>query len=167
MATIQQPLDFYGCNIYRGIPIRAGEAGGLEVVPPPQGGPRTTMRWPVNPECLYWGPRFFHERYGLPVYVTENGVASMDWVGTDGSVSDGARIDFLRQHLGELSRAVAEGVDVRGYFHWTIMDNFEWAEGYQQRFGLIYVDYQSQKRVLKESAHWYGSLLRSGGTLYG
>ena len=119
--------------------------------------------WPVTPACLYWGPRFFHERYGLPVVITENGMASDDQVDSDGQVHDSPRIKFLSRHLGQLGRAIDDGVRVDGYFHWSIMDNFEWAEGYAQRFGLIHVDYPTGKRTLKDSARWYREVIRSNG----
>jgi beta-glucosidase len=127
------------------------------------GFPVTAFKWPVTPEVLYWTPRFFHERYGLPIYITENGLSSMDWVDLEGRVRDFGRIDFLRRYLTEFRRAASEGVPVAGYFLWSLMDNFEWAHGYEERFGLIHVDYASQKRTLKESAYWYREVIRSHG----
>ena len=103
------------------------------------------------------------ERYNLPLVITENGMSNCDWVAQDGKVHDGARIDYLRRHLRALSDAMAEGVDVRGYFQWSIMDNFEWAEGYKHRFGLIHVDFETQKRTLKESAYWYREVINTSG----
>lgn len=167
METIAQPLDFYGVNIYHGIPITYPVTfdGTGHLAPPrrPPGHPETLMAWTVDPEALYWGPRFLHERYGLPIYVTENGVASMDWVHTDGHVHDPARIDYLARHLVQLRRAIADGVDIRGYFHWSIMDNFEWELGYSKRFGLTYVDYETMERIPKDSYRWFRELVRSGG----
>ena len=87
----------------------------------------------------------------------------MDWVGLDGRVRDGQRIDFTRQYLLELEKAIADGTEVDGYFHWSIMDNFEWGEGYTKRFGLIHVDYQTQARTLKDSARWYRTIIDSNG----
>jgi beta-glucosidase len=121
------------------------------------------MGWTVDPEALYWGPRFLAERYRLPVYVTENGIASMDWVHADGQVHDPARIDYLARHLIALRRAIADGVDIRGYFHWSIMDNFEWELGYSKRFGLVYVDYESLTRIPKDSYFWYRDVVASSG----
>jgi beta-glucosidase len=163
MDTIHQPLDFYGLNIYSGEPIRAGADG--EAVPAvmPPGAPQTTMRWLIAPESLYWGPRFLHERYKLPIVITENGMANIDVVDLGGRVRDPQRIDFTHRYLLELGRAAADGVDVRGYFHWSIMDNFEWAEGYKERFGLIHVDYATQRRTLKDSALWYAGVIASNG----
>ncbi|HUU91461.1 MAG TPA: GH1 family beta-glucosidase [Phycisphaerae bacterium] len=163
LETMHQPLDFFGANIYNGTTIRAGADGAPEVVPNPIGIGLSAYKWPVTPDCLYWGPRFFHERYGLPVYITENGTSSNDWVALDGGVHDPARIDYTARHLLALNRAIADGVDVRGYFHWSIMDNFEWAEGVKERFGLIHVDYVTQKRTLKDSALWYSEVCATNG----
>ena len=95
--------------------------------------------------------------------ITENGLSNLDWVSLDGKVHDPQRIDFLRRYLLELGRACADGVDVRGYFHWSIMDNFEWANGYKERFGLVYVDYETQQRTPKDSAYWYKNVIVSNG----
>lgn len=163
MRDIKQPIDFYGVNIYNGRYVRAGKNGQPEIVPQPVGHALTAIRWQVTPEALYWGPRFLHERYGRPVYITENGLSNQDWVALDGKVHDPQRIDFLHRYLRELQRACADGVDVRGYFQWSIMDNFEWAEGYKERFGLVYVDYPTQRRIPKDSAYWYQSVIESNG----
>ena len=163
MATIGQPVDFYGVNICRGRRVRAGADGQPEAVPFPVGHPLTAFTWPVVPEALYWAPRFLWERYGAPIYITENGLANTDWIARDGQVHDPQRIDFTARYLQALGRAIRDGVDVRGYFHWTLMDNFEWGEGYKQRFGLIYVDYPTQRRVLKDSALWYREVIASHG----
>jgi beta-glucosidase len=101
------------------------------------------------------GARFFWERYHKPIYITENGMANIDWIGLDGRVHDPQRIDYTERYLTALQRAVDVGVPVKGYFHWSIMDNFEWAEGYKQRFGMIYVDYPTQSGV-ENSAHCTG-----------
>jgi beta-glucosidase len=163
MATINQPLDFYGLNIYQGGEYRAGDDGKpLEVQRPP-GFPLTAMPWPVTPQALYWGPRFLAERYKVPIYITENGLANPDWIETDGKVHDPQRIDFTRRYLRELRRCASDGIDVRGYFHWSIMDNFEWAEGFTKRFGMIHIDYTNQKRTPKDSADWYAKVIASNG----
>ena len=163
METICQPLDFFGVNIYHGQYVRAGTNGRPEEAPLPMGHALTAYRWPVTPDALYWGPRFFHERYGLPVFITENGMSGIDWVALDGKVHDPQRIDYTRRYLRELLRATRDGVDVRGYFHWTLMDNFEWAQGVKERFGLIHVDFPTQKRTLKDSALWYSKVIASNG----
>jgi len=163
MELISQPLDFYGVNIYSGEPVQAGGPQGWSPVQRPPGSPQTAMGWPVSPESLEWGPRFLFDRYKLPIVITENGMASHDVVSLDGQVHDPARIDFLARYLGALQRAIAGGVDVRGYFQWSLLDNFEWAEGYRQRFGIVYVDYQTQKRTPKASAHWYKDVIATNG----
>jgi beta-glucosidase len=163
MATIRQPLDFFGCNIYHCQQVRTAADGKLETLPPALGEPLTAYRWPVTPEALYWGPRFLHERYKLPILVTENGMSGADWVSLDGRVHDPQRIDFTQRYLRALHRALAEGIPVLGYFHWSLMDNFEWAQGYKERFGLIHVDYTTQRRTLKDSARWYAEVIRTNG----
>lgn len=163
LRTISQPMDFYGVNIYQGTPVRAGKDGQPVVIPFPPGNPRTAFDWSVTPPCLYWGPKFLHERYGLPLYITENGLSCNDWVALDGGVHDPQRIDFLTRHLHELKRAVADGVPVDGYFQWSLLDNFEWAEGYKQRFGLIHVDYETFQRTPKDSFPWYREVIRTRG----
>jgi beta-glucosidase len=95
--------------------------------------------------------------------VTENGMANTDWVHTDGMVHDPQRIDFMHRYLRQLKRAAEEGIPVAGYFYWSIMDNFEWALGYDRRFGLIHVDYQTGERRLKDSALWYRDVIASRG----
>ncbi|MGE5529737.1 MAG: GH1 family beta-glucosidase [Patescibacteria group bacterium] len=163
LEIIRQPLDFYGANIYEGQTVRARGDGGWEPVAAPAGHALTTMGWRVTPEALYWGPRFLYERYRLPVVVTENGMANTDWVHLDGRVHDPQRIDFLARYLREYHRAIQDGVRAEGYFLWSIMDNFEWAHGYKQRFGLIHVDYATGRRTPKDSAYWYKSVIESNG----
>jgi beta-glucosidase len=165
METICQPLDFYALNIYQGREVRATADGGYEFAPDPDGRALTMMNWRVAPRSLYWGPRFLYERYGLPVVVTENGMANCDWVHLDGKVHDPQRIDFLKRYLREYSRAIDDGVEALGYFVWSILDNFEWGHGYSKRFGIIYVDYPTSKRVLKDSAYWYKSVIASNGAV--
>ncbi len=165
IETMCQPLDMFGVNIYSAGVVRDGEDGEPELVSPERGYPTTMFRWTINPSSMYWGPKFLQERYKLPVVITESGLASMDWVHLDGKVHDHGRIDFLSRYLIELSRASKDGVDVRGYFHWSIMDNFEWAEGYALRFGLVYLDYQNLRRIPKESYYWYSKVIESNGAL--
>ncbi|CAN5526338.1 GH1 family beta-glucosidase [soil metagenome] len=163
METIQQPLDFYGANIYNGQRVRRGEDGKPQELPHPQGIGRTIYHWPVTPECLYWGPKFFYERYGAPIVITENGIGYSDWVHLDGKIHDGGRIDYLHRHLAEFQRAQDDGVATKGYFQWSFMDNFEWHEGYKHRFGLVYVDYATQERIPKDSAYWYRDVMAANG----
>jgi Beta-glucosidase/6-phospho-beta-glucosidase/beta-galactosidase len=117
----------------------------------------------VVPESLYWGPKFLYERYKLPILITENGLSCTDTVGLDGEIHDADRCDFYHRYLRELKRAAAAGVDVMGYFAWSLMDNFEWAKGYTERFGLIHVDYETQKRTPKDSAYWMKTVMESNG----
>jgi len=163
MRTIHQPLDFFGLNTYNGYVVRAGADGRPERIAREPGAATTHMQWHITPAALYWGPRWVHERYRLPVVITENGMAGHDWVHLDGRVPDPARIDYLSRYLAELRRAIADGVPVEGYFHWSLLDNFEWAEGYRRRFGLIHVDYTTQQRTLKDSARWYAEVIRQNG----
>lgn len=162
METIQQPVDFFGCNIYGGGAIRAGE-NGPESVPAWQGFPTNAFQWTITPRSLYWGPRFFYERYKKPVCITENGMSNCDWVSADGGVHDPQRIDYLHRYLSAMKQAIADGVDVSAYFVWSVLDNFEWAEGYAQRFGIVYVDYRTGQRIPKDSALWYRKVIESNG----
>lgn len=162
MKLISEPIDVYGQNIYNGRCVRMGADGKPEIVKRAPGFPRTAMDWPVTPECLYWGPKFLYERYKKPVYITENGLSCADVISLDGKVHDPARIDFLARYLKELKRAAGE-IDLRGYFQWSLMDNFEWARGYAERFGLVFVDYQTQERIWKDSAFWYRDVIRTNG----
>jgi beta-glucosidase len=163
MDVIQQPIDFLGLNIYFGNPIEANAEGQPQRVPDPVGQPVTLLHWPVRPASLYWGPRYIYERYGLPIYITENGLSNSDWVAQDGQVHDPQRIDFTTQYLKEYRRAGEDGIDIRGYFHWSVMDNLEWASAMKHRFGLIHVDFQTLKRTLKDSAYWYQGVIQSNG----
>ncbi|MDO5409610.1 MAG: GH1 family beta-glucosidase [Lachnospiraceae bacterium] len=162
MKLISEPIDVYGQNIYNGKCVRMGADGKPETVKRCEGFPKTAIQWPVTPECLYWGPRFLYERYKKPIYITENGLSCHDTISLDGKVHDPNRIDFLARYLTELKKA-ADEIDLRGYFQWSLMDNFEWAMGYSDRFGLIFVDYRTQERIWKDSAYWYRDLIRNNG----
>ena len=164
MDLIHRKLDFYGQNIYNGYPVRMGENGKPQPVPRKWGYPRTAAGWPVTPEALYWGPKFLCERYQLPFYITENGTCcTTDKIALDGKVHDPDRIDFLHRYIRNLRTAAEEGADIRGYFQWSFTDNFEWNEGYSKRFGLVYMDYETQKRTPKDSALWYRDVIRTNG----
>jgi beta-glucosidase len=167
LAEINQPVDFFGFNYYFGTVIEADTVAPWRRVAPSPGEPRTMFGWPVHPEGMYWASRFFHERYMLPIHVLENGLSSADWVALDGGVHDPARVDFLHRYLLAFRRAGEEGIPIRSYFHWSLLDNFEWAQGYRERFGLIHVSYESQKRVLKDSAVWYAGVIASQGRSLG
>lgn len=159
MKLISEPIDVYAQNIYNARCVRMGADGRPQEAERPADFPRTVMGWPITPEALYWGPKFLQERYGKPIYITENGISCRDSIAPDGSVHDPERIAFLGSYLHALRRAADEGVDIRGYFHWSLMDNFEWTCGYRERFGLIYVDYETQKRIWKDSAYWYRDVI--------
>lgn len=163
MRLISQPLDFYGQNMYNAVNVKAGENGAPVRVKRYNGFPVTALGWPVTPECMYWAPKFLYERYKKPVIITENGMASHDWVSVDGQVHDSSRIDFMHRYLRELERTVRDGVDVRGYFTWSAMDNFEWTLGYSARFGLVYLDYRTQQRTIKDSGRYYRKIIDSNG----
>ncbi len=163
MDLIRQPLDYFGCNLYDVARVRRGADGRPEVIPFGPGFPRTSFEWPVTPEGLYWGPRFAHERYGLPVMITENGMSSRDWVALDGTVDDAGRVDFLRRHLRELGRALEDGVPIQGYLHWSLLDNLEWNHGYRERFGLVHVDFETSKRTPKASSREYARIIETNG----
>lgn len=159
MKLISEPIDFYGQNIYNGKCIRMGADGKPEEVQRPAGSPKTGAGWPVTPECLQWGTKFLYERYQKPIYITENGMSCHDVVSLDGKVHDPNRIDFLARYLAALKKTAEGGADIRGYFQWSLLDNFEWNNGYSERFGLIYVDFETQERIWKDSAYWYRDLI--------
>lgn len=155
MKLISQPLDFHGQNIYDGIEVRANKNGEPEIVEQSIGHPKNAAQWPITPKVLYWGPKFLWERYKLPFYITENGMSAHDAISLDGKVHDPNRIDFMHRNLLELEKAAADGVDICGYFHWSLLDNLEWHKGYTERFGLVFVDYETQNRIIKDSGKWY------------
>jgi len=170
LALIHQPLDAIGFNVYSGVYVRAAETpSGYEVLPYPPGYPRLHMPWlQVVPESLYWGVRHLSEtlqRPELPVFISENGCAAQDTVTATGEVLDLDRIYYLRQYLRAAHRAVDEGYPLRGYFLWSLLDNFEWSYGYDRRFGLTYVDYPTQQRIPKASFHWYAACIKANQVL--
>lgn len=134
MKIIYQPLDFCGFNLYNSNNYDDPFDGSQNPMIRP-GIPRTAMGWPITPEALYWIPRFHYERYHLPILITENGMANLDFVMSDGQVHDPQRIDYMRRYIKEVKRAIDDGIPVIGYQYWSLMDNFEWAEGYDKRFG--------------------------------
>lgn len=165
MEVISSPLDFFGCNMYNGAPTIMGE-NGYEAAPRPFGCPDNACEWPVDFDVLYWCARFFYDRYHLPIVVAENGVALNDWVSGDGMVHDSNRVDFMRRGLCSFERAADEGIPLKGYFAWSFLDNMEWYKGYKKRFGLVYVDYETQKRTMKDSAIWYGRRIAQWKNFY-
>ena len=158
LKIISAPMDFVGVNVYQpSNPLLDKEKYDTEKLP------KTMLDWVIDGRCLYWTIRQYWERYHLPVLVTENGMANPDEVGSDGFVHDEIRKTFLHDFLGGVKRAVDEGIPVLGYQHWSIMDNFEWCSGYGPRFGLIHVDYETQKRTIKDSARYYAEIIRTNG----
>ena len=155
IELIHQPIDYLGINVYNGHEINA--AGYINKKP---GSPRTALGWPVTPGVMNYGIRYLYERYNLPIYIFEDGLACNDIISLDGKVHDSNRIDFLTRYLTDLEKAYQAGVPILGYFHWSFTDNFEWHSGYDPRFGLIYVDYETQQRIPKDSAYWYSDLIR-------
>ena len=161
LKEICQPLDFVGVNVYQ--PFNQASWGGDQNQNVP-GLPRTSMGWVVDERVLYWTLRFVYERYKLPVMVSENGMADNDFICLDGKVHDPQRSDFIHRYLSGVKRALNEDIPVLGYQYWSVMDNFEWAEGYEPRFGLIYVDYASQKRIIKDSGRDYAHIIETNGS---
>lgn len=166
LKLISQKIDFLAYNCYSGWHIRAGAGGQPEKVNDSWGigNPRGTLPWlNIAPSALYWAARFQTERYGLPIVFSENGLCNTDFIHLDGKCHDPQRIDFLARYLGGLKKAADEGIPLAGYFYWSILDNFEWCEGYKDRFGLVHVDYQTQKRTPKDSYYWYRDVIRANG----
>jgi beta-glucosidase len=173
LDTIAAPIDFLGVNFYdpvfiarrkerldRGETPMAGYPDAVSVHP--DGYPVTSMDWIVDPDSFHKFLVELHQRApSLPLYITENGRACYDYVDPDGEVHDPERVDYLRGHIAALRRAMADGVDVRGYFAWSLLDNFEWTEGYSQRFGLVFVEFSTQRRILKDSARFYAEVIAS------
>ena len=152
IKDICRPLDFYAFNIY--MPENSDEHYF-------QGMPRSAIGWAVLPECIYWASKFYYEKYGLPILVSENGFADNDVVSSDGKVHDAHRIYYIERYIEQLKRAIKDGIPIIGYQYWSLVDNFEWATGYDARFGLVYVDYKSQKRIIKDSAYAYKKIIRN------
>jgi beta-glucosidase len=177
LEVISAPIDFLGVNYYRPgtVGLRAeddelrygeeratGYPGAVNVIA--EGVERSAMGWPIDASGLYDLLVQLHQQApDLPLYVTENGMAAEDYVDPEGGVDDVERIAYLREHLDAAARAIEAGVDLRGYFCWSFLDNFEWAEGYQKRFGLVYVDYGTQRRIPKASAAFYAQVIRHNG----
>jgi len=174
-ATIRQPLDFLGINYYSPVFLRAGNPDDLRrneeparcelpgvVEYRPAELERTPMGWLVDPEGLYdLLVQVSDAAPGLPLYITENGCAAEDYVDPDGDVKDVERVSYLHQHLDAAARAIKAGVNLAGYYVWSLLDNFEWGWGYQRRFGIVYVDFETQRRIPKASARFYSEIVRA------
>jgi beta-glucosidase len=175
LAVIHQPLDFIGINYYAPVYLRPGDPNDLRrnehvlrqdfsgvVGYAPEELERTPMGWLVDPDSLYQLLLRVHaDAPGLPLYITENGCAAEDYVDPDGNVNDVERISFLHLHLDAAARAINAGVNLAGYYVWSLLDNFEWGWGYQKRFGIVYVDFGTQRRTPKASARFYSDVARA------
>ena len=163
LASIRRPVDWFGLNHYSPHYVTAGAGNplGVSYGSAPANVPRSVMGWPIEPEAFRETLIGIHRRYRLPVYVLENGTASHDQIDTDGAVIDEPRIDYLRDYIAAMFEAINAGADVRGYFVWSLLDNFEWGSGYSQQFGLVYVDYPTLRRIPKASFRWYAELIKS------
>lgn len=161
------PTDFLGLNIYSGTVVRAGARGRAERLPFPPAYPRADSPWLyLLPQAIYWGPRFAQELFGVSsIVITENGCGYDESAQAPAAVSDLHRREFLRSYLRELHRAIRDGVPVEGYLLWSFLDNFEWQDGYARRFGICHVDFATQRRTPKLSAHWYAAVMRANRVL--
>jgi beta-glucosidase len=172
-AQIGVPLDFLGVNYYTRPIVKAGAGdpsqptpwvGSGDVAPGTRGLPQTEMGWEIDPDGLHAIlTRLAREYPGVALYVTENGAAFADEKSPDGAVHDPARVEYLDRHFRAAHRAIGDGVDLRGYFVWSLLDNFEWSFGYSKRFGLVHVDYDTLERTPKDSARWYAQVTRANG----
>jgi beta-glucosidase len=167
LDLISQRTDFLGLNVYFGQFIRSTPEGRPECLALPAQYPKADISWlNIMPQAVYWAIRHAHEIYGVDTfYITENGAPYVDVVRPDGEIHDLGRREFLRNQLISLHRAIQEGLDVRGYFLWSLLDNYEWAEGYAKRFGIVHVDYETQRRTPKLSADWYFKVIESNGVV--
>jgi beta-galactosidase len=165
LEIISTPMDFLGLNNYFAFRVSHDKnAWPLETSEKHFGDSFTQMGWGVNPEGFYDLLVWLKNTYGnIKIYVTENGAAYNDTVNREGKVEDDNRLDFLYRYLSEAHHAIQDGVNLQGYFVWSLMDNFEWAHGYTKRFGLVYVDYKTQKRTVKKSGYWYQNVIRENG----
>lgn len=165
MALIGSPLDFVSINVYTGKMVRAdpSAASGYQVLPMTGQAPRMPSKWLyVTPEVIYWGLRAITELWKpKALYISENGCSADDTVSADGKVYDTDRVMYLRNYMTHLQRAAREGLPIKGYFVWSLMDNFEWEDGYTKLFGIHHVDFKTQKRTPKLSADWYRELVRT------
>ncbi len=164
LEVARTPLDFLGLNYYNRQMASAAEGQFLNVAISTGPGPKTAFGWEVYPEGYYeMMVRLAQEYRVQKLYLTENGAAYNDVLGSDGEVHDPERIAFLQAHLEQVWRALQTGVPVQGYFLWSLMDNFEWASGYSIRFGIVYSDYPTLRRIPKDSAHWYAQVIAENG----
>jgi beta-glucosidase len=168
MDIVKAPLDFIGINSYTRVVVandpQDANLGARFVAAPDMD--RTEMGWEVYPEAIYQIIMRLWNDYRRPIYVTENGCSYGDGPDESGAVNDDRRVRFLQGYIGQVGRAIREGADVRGYYHWSLTDNFEWGHGYSQRFGLVHVDFPTQRRIIKKSGHWYRDLIAGNRVEY-
>jgi beta-glucosidase len=166
LARLRQPLDFVGVNYYLKLVVRNDPTKGptRARIVPQANCPRTAMDWEIYPQGLTDTLAWIRDRYGnLPIYITENGAAFDDHFDSNAAVDDPQRVQYLREHLLAARQAIEVGVNLRGYFVWSLLDNFEWGRGYSKRFGIVYVDFATQRRVPKSSAGFYTDVIRTNG----
>lgn len=163
LDVIHQKLDFFGVNSYFPANYHDGPNRINPLVKP--GMPRMQIGEVISGDIIYYVSKFSYERYGLPILITENGLCQGDFPSLDGKVHDPQRQDYIHRYLLWLHKAMEEGIPVIGYLYWSIMDNFEWSFGYDYRYGLVYVDYSTQQRIVKDSAAYYGTIIRSNGEI--
>ena len=163
LARICRPLDWFGLNHYSPVYVKAEPDSmlGFGFGEKPAAVPQTPIGWPIEPGAFAETLLTIHQGYRLPIYVLENGYGGFDEPDQNGAVTDPERVRFLRDYIGAMNEAASKGADVRGYFVWSLLDNFEWDSGYSVRFGLTYVDYPSLRRIPKASFHWYADLIRT------
>lgn len=161
MKDIQVKLDFIGINNYSA--FNYSDWGGDKNADTTNL-PKNSLGWVIDGRSMYWTVRFLYERYGVPIMITENGMSNRDTVNDSGEVCDTVRVDYMDDYLRNLKQAMAKGVPVIGYQHWSLMDNFEWAEGYDPRFGLVYVDFKTGNRTIKKSAYHYKHIIETNGS---
>ena len=162
MKAIKGHWDFYAANIYGGFYVKSVDGKPALVEKPSM--TRNSLGWGVTPEALYWGPKFLYERYHLPIVITENGIPAKDAIASGGRINDRVRCDYIRDYLGNLKKAVGEGIPVNGYFYWSLLDNYEWEYAYEGRFGLVYVDFATKMRTPKDSFFFYRGIIADNGS---
>jgi beta-glucosidase len=177
METIAQPIDFIGINYYSESPVSADKKARFKFVTKPFWQDTTDTGWPLTPGGLYRQLKWISEisrgafskangkaaGTDIPIYITENGYARKDEIEADGRVHDKERIEYLKQHLSVCSELIKAGMNIKGYFVWSIIDNFEWAKGYTKRFGIVHVDFFTQKRTPKDSAWFFRDVIAGFG----
>ena len=165
MEKISQPLDFFGCNCYNRVVVSAEQSEILRSIER-NGGNFLERGVEFYPKCVYDAVKMLKEEFGLtiPIYITENGIhGENEEIGADGKIHDEYRIKYVEGFLKWIHKAIEEGIDIRGYYLWSLYDNFEWSAGYSYRFGIIHNNFETQKRTWKDSAYWYRDVIKNNG----